>query len=188
MASDVTRLALVRSVNPAFPGWRMLVILNFSQTVTFRYREHDLLTVLLIFIPWRRRASWMKCKVSFIWRRISCTGTYLKYSSGSLVYPHKQKQSLWPESASELYWPSDRRLSAKWLPTRADRRCHVVSVTDPSGRIFSVFKTGAATFLSSSSVVLTKLSGPRSRPTTFFSGSAGNRTRASGSVAKNSDH
>jgi hypothetical protein len=36
--------------------------------------------------------------------------------------------------------------------------------------------------------VLTKLSAPRSKPTTFFSGSAGNRTRASGSVAKNSDH
>jgi hypothetical protein len=41
----------------------------------------------------------------------------------------------------------------------------VVSVTDPYGRIH----TGAATFLSSSfSVVLTRLSGPRSRPTTFF--------------------
>jgi hypothetical protein len=35
--------------------------------------------------------------------------------------------------------------------------------------VFSVFYTGAATFLSSSSsVVLTRLSGPRSRPTTFF--------------------
>jgi hypothetical protein len=34
---------------------------------------------------------------------------------------------------------------------------------------FSVFETGAATFLSSSSsVLLTRLSGPRSRPTTFF--------------------
>jgi hypothetical protein len=55
--------------------------------------------------------------------------------------------------------------------------------------VFYVFYTGAATFLSNSfSVVLTRLSGPRSRPTTFFSGSAGNRTRASGSVAKNSDH
>jgi hypothetical protein len=40
----------------------------------------------------------------------------------------------WSESASELYRPS--RLSAKWLPTCADRGCHVVSVTDPSGRIF----------------------------------------------------
>jgi hypothetical protein len=40
---------------------------------------------------------------------------------------------------------------------------------------------------SSSSVELTRLSGPRSRPTTFFSGSAGNQTLASVSVAKNSD-
>jgi hypothetical protein len=41
----------------------------------------------------------------------------------------------WSESASELYRPSDRRLSAKWLPTFADKGCHVVSVTDPYGRI-----------------------------------------------------
>jgi hypothetical protein len=41
----------------------------------------------------------------------------------------------WSESASELYRLSDRHLSAKWLPTFADRRCHVVSVTDPYGRI-----------------------------------------------------
>jgi hypothetical protein len=30
---------------------------------------------------------------------------------------------------------SDRRLSAKRLPTFADKGCHVVSVTDPYGRI-----------------------------------------------------
>jgi hypothetical protein len=47
----------------------------------------------------------------------------------------KQKQTPWSESASELYRPSDRRLSAKWLPSFADRGCHVVSVTDPYGRI-----------------------------------------------------
>jgi hypothetical protein len=41
----------------------------------------------------------------------------------------------WPESASELYRPSDRRLSAKRLPTFADRGCHVVSVANPYGRI-----------------------------------------------------
>jgi hypothetical protein len=45
------------------------------------------------------------------------------------------KQTLWSESASELYRPSDRRLSAKLVLTLADRRCHVVSVTDPYGRI-----------------------------------------------------
>jgi hypothetical protein len=40
----------------------------------------------------------------------------------------------WPESASEMCQPSDRRFSAKLLPTFADRECHVVSVTDAYGR------------------------------------------------------
>jgi hypothetical protein len=53
-----------------------------------------------------------------------------------MLYTKKQtKQTPWSESASELYRPSDRRLSAKWFPTFADRGCHVVSVTDPYGRI-----------------------------------------------------
>jgi hypothetical protein len=34
-----------------------------------------------------------------------------------------------------FFLPSDRRFSAKWLPTFADKGCHVVSVTDPYGRI-----------------------------------------------------
>jgi hypothetical protein len=46
-----------------------------------------------------------------------------------------KKQTPWSESASELYRPSDRRLSAKRLPTFADKGCNVVSVTDPFGRI-----------------------------------------------------
>jgi hypothetical protein len=41
----------------------------------------------------------------------------------------------WPESASELYRPSDGRLSAKLVLKFADRGSHVVSVTDPYGRI-----------------------------------------------------
>jgi hypothetical protein len=41
-----------------------------------------------------------------------------------------------PESASELYRPSDRRLTAKLVPTFADRWYHVVSLTDPYGLIF----------------------------------------------------
>jgi hypothetical protein len=45
------------------------------------------------------------------------------------------KKIPWSESASELYRPSDRRLSAKLVPTFADRRCRVVSVTDPYDRI-----------------------------------------------------
>jgi hypothetical protein len=41
----------------------------------------------------------------------------------------------WSQSAIELYWQSNRRLSEKLLPTFADRGCHVVSVTDPYGCI-----------------------------------------------------
>jgi hypothetical protein len=49
----------------------------------------------------------------------------------------KKKKTPLSESASELYRPSYRRLSAKGLPTFADRGCHVVSVTDSCGRIIN---------------------------------------------------
>jgi hypothetical protein len=45
------------------------------------------------------------------------------------------KKTPWPGSASELYLPSDRRLSANLVPTFVDRVCHVVSVMDPYGLI-----------------------------------------------------
>jgi hypothetical protein len=50
------------------------------------------------------------------------------------LYPYKTKTP-WPESASELYRPSDRLLSAKLVPTFAERGCHVVGVTDPYRRM-----------------------------------------------------
>jgi hypothetical protein len=45
------------------------------------------------------------------------------------------KHTPWPQSSSELYWPSDRGLLAKLIPTFADRGCLVVSMTGPYGRI-----------------------------------------------------
>jgi hypothetical protein len=45
------------------------------------------------------------------------------------------KKTQWPESACELYRPGESRLSAKLVSTFADRGCHVVSVTNPYGRI-----------------------------------------------------
>jgi hypothetical protein len=45
------------------------------------------------------------------------------------------KKTLWPESASELYRPSNRGFSAKLVRTFADRGCHVVSVMGPYGSI-----------------------------------------------------
>jgi hypothetical protein len=81
-------------------------------------------------------------------------GRFLYYCEGramlrkSVQFPFQQqqtKQTLRPESASELCRPSDRLLSAKLVPTFADRGCHMVSVTDPYCRNLS-FLTGAATF------------------------------------------
>jgi hypothetical protein len=64
------------------------------------------------------------------------------------------------------YRPSDRRLSTKLLTTFVDRGCRVVSATDPHGRILRFLDWSRYSFLpSSSSTVLTRLSGPRSRPT-----------------------
>jgi hypothetical protein len=58
---------------------------------------------------------------------------------------------------------TDRRLFTKLVPSFADRCCHVVSVTDPYDRS----RLNPLRFLSgSSSIVLTRLSGRRSRPTT----------------------
>jgi hypothetical protein len=47
----------------------------------------------------------------------------------------QENKTPWSESASELHRPSDRRFSEKSLPTFADSVRHVVSVTDPYGRI-----------------------------------------------------
>jgi hypothetical protein len=71
---------------------------------------------------------------------------------------------LWPESVSELYRPSDRGFSAKLVPTFADIESHVVSVTVLYGRILDFLDRSRCFFLpDSSSVVLTRLSGLRSR-------------------------
>jgi hypothetical protein len=50
----------------------------------------------------------------------------------NLYHIKQNKQTPWSDSASELYRQNDR-LSAKLLPTSADRGCHVVSVTDLYG-------------------------------------------------------
>jgi hypothetical protein len=54
----------------------------------------------------------------------------------------KNKQTPWPQSASELYQPGDRRLSAKIVPTFAYRGCYMVSVTNNYGRILELLDRG----------------------------------------------
>jgi hypothetical protein len=68
------------------------------------------------------RWRWANCLASTLtW--FNSTGFLLagsfKLAGVSPVGKVKQKQTPWLEFASELYWPSDRRLSAKLMPTFA---------------------------------------------------------------------
>jgi hypothetical protein len=75
------------------------------------------------------------------------------------------KETPWSGSVSELYRPSDRRLSAKLVPTFADRRSHVVSVMDPYSHIIGLLDQSRYFFFQV--VPQLRLSGPHSRPTAF---------------------
>jgi hypothetical protein len=59
-------------------------------------------------------------------------------TEGSLILV--TKWTPWPESASKLYRPSHRRLSAKLVPNFVDRGCQVVSMTDPYCRILGLWR------------------------------------------------
>jgi hypothetical protein len=87
----------------------------------------------------------------------------------------------WSESARELYRPSDRRLSAKLVPTFMDRVCHVVSVTDPYGRNLGFLDRSRYFFLQVAPQSYSRgWVDPVPDPSLLRkSGSAGNWTRAS---------
>jgi hypothetical protein len=72
-------------------------------------------TVLKVRIPYRIDTG-SKAAEAWIWRRI--------YSNSVAFSPQ----------ANYTDGPSDRRLSAKFVPTFADRGCRVVSATDPNCR------------------------------------------------------
>jgi hypothetical protein len=102
---------------------------------------------------------------------------------------YNNKETPWPESASELYRPSDRRLSAKLVQTFAYKECYVVSVTDLCGRILGFLDRSRYFFQAAPQLYSRSCVNPVADPLLLRkSGSAGNRTRTSGSVARNSDH
>jgi hypothetical protein len=124
---------------------------------------------LMAYVPWYDTWMWIM-NYAF---EIDSSAMIYKYAClpssiwGIYNKQRKQHQTPWPESTNELYRLIDHRLSAKLVPIFADRGCHVVSVTDPYGRSLGFIDRSRCFFLtSSSSVVLTRLSGPRCKPTT----------------------
>jgi hypothetical protein len=99
-----------------------------------------------------------------------------------------RKQTPWPESATELYWPGDRLLSAKLVATFADRGRYVVSVTDPYGCTLGFLDRSNYIFFEVASQLISRgRVDPVPEPLLLRkSGSAGNRSRTYG--AMNSDH
>jgi hypothetical protein len=97
----------------------------------------------------------------------------------------------WLESASELYRPRDRRLSAKLVPTVVDRGVSS-GQHDGSLRTYSRFSRPELLlflFQAAPQFYLRGLVYPVPDPLLLGKpGSAGNRTRTSGSAARNSDH
>jgi hypothetical protein len=92
----------------------------------------------------------------------------------------------WPESASELHRLSDRLLSAKLVPTSALTGCNVVCVTDPYGRIFAFLDRSRYFFFQATPQLYSRGWVDRGPLLLIKFGSSGNRTRISGSVARNS--
>jgi hypothetical protein len=101
-----------------------------------------------------------------------------------------RKITPWPESASEIYRPSDGRLLANLVPNFAFRGCYVARAADPYSRILGFVDRSRYYFFQVAlqfhsrgwvdpvpdSLLLRK------------SGRPGNRTRTSGSVVRNSVH
>jgi hypothetical protein len=88
---------------------------------------------------------------------------------------------------SELYRLSNCRLSAKLVPTFADRGRHMVGAMDPYDRILGFLDQSRYCFFQVAPQLYSR--GPLPDPLLLRkSGSGGNRTRISGSVARNSNH
>jgi hypothetical protein len=161
---------------PRSRGW-------FS-TIHTHYRNSSLGVVELNHCT-NLRSQQVMC-VFFIPCTLSCSQHVSALIKGYLqviLYNTKyfKERTPWSESAS------DRRLSVKLVPTFVDRGCHVVSVTDPYGRILG-FEDRSRYFFFQVAPQLYSRGWVDSVPDPLLrkSGSAGNRTRASGSVARNS--
>jgi hypothetical protein len=116
------------------PIWRITFLQSSPSHETFRGKlgTSAICHLLASFMFFKGK------KVSYLWVKLK----HFRLTAGSPLYIWKIfMDCTWSilspshESASELYRPRDRRLSAKLVPTYADRGWHVVSVMDPYGRI-----------------------------------------------------
>jgi hypothetical protein len=106
----------------------------------------------------------------------------------SLLQKKKDCKINWtpcPESASELYWPSDRHLWTKLVLTLADRGCDFVSMTDPYCRNLGFLDRSCYFFFQVAPQLYSRVwVDPAPDPVLRKPGSTGNRTRTPGSLSR----
>jgi hypothetical protein len=100
-----------------------------------KLKEKHPMTSLGIELTTFRLEAWCLNQTRETKERIGCSHLFIIICRSCWSVKCGKKKAPWSESASELHRPSDRRLSAKLLPTFADKGCHVVSVTDLYDRI-----------------------------------------------------
>jgi hypothetical protein len=114
-----------------------------------------------------------------------------KNKNNVMIIKAKQKQTPWLESVSKLYRPSDRRLSMKLVPTFADRGVSRSQRGGSSTGVILFFLDRSRHFFFQVAPQLYSRGWVDPVPDPLLlrkSGSAGNLTRTSGSVARNSAH
>jgi hypothetical protein len=130
----------------------------------------------------------LNCLICVSWPTLSCSVrhsvTSCLFLSSFHLLSHQYKQSSWPQSVSEIFRPIYHRLSAKLVPSLANRVYLLVSATDPfldRSRYF-FFQVSPQLYSRGWMVPVTDPLPLRK------SGSAGNRTQTSESVARNRDN
>jgi hypothetical protein len=118
-------------------------------TSVARVRARDLFMWNLWWTKWRLGRFSPSTSVSPA--NFHSTNCSILYLLGLVQQANSSCGTKWTQSASELYRSSDRRRSAKLVPTLADRGCHVISARSPSYRNFDFLDVEPLLFLPSSS-------------------------------------
>jgi hypothetical protein len=166
----------------------------------FKHHESNNRTTFGMGVPrkvgkWRGLMAWQWMRLqSSESRALSCSAWKQEATGANIHTQNLTNVWNWKLNSMALVHMqtvlTDGRLSAKLVPTFEDRRCHVVSATDPHGPILGFLDWRCYFFFQVSPQLYSRgWVDPVPDPLLLRkSGSAGNQTQTSGSVACSSGH
>jgi hypothetical protein len=126
LQSDWTQKALVRMLSPFSSGlWGTILA-----TMALLLLAERATCTIALHCGFHEEAD---CQLLDSWLHVF--GIFCQQGRLTGISSFRTRRTPWHESESELYRPSDSRLSAKLVPTFVGRGCHVVNVIDPNCRI-----------------------------------------------------